>query len=324
VRAAPSTLGVVLAAGRGTRLGTITTDRSKAMLPVAGMPMVGRVLEMLLSGGCDRFIVVVHPSDQELAAFLIGSPWADRVRTVDQAQRLGMAHALQCAGPLIRADGARDFVLASCDNVYPSGHVAQLVARRRSQNLDAAITLLQVTPAQIPTLAVVHIQNGFVQSIVEKPSPEDAPSDLGVPSLHALSTRILECLPRVPVSVRGEREFPDALKVLIEDGGRVGGQVVHKRLTLTRPPDLIALTDYFLRRDPRCASVDDRPTDGTQIVAPVRIERGARVGPECRLGPVAVLESGCQVGARCVVRNSIVLRSAAVEAGTLVEDCVVV
>jgi NDP-sugar pyrophosphorylase family protein len=324
VSAAPSTLGVVLAAGRGRRLGSITTDRSKAMLPVAGIPMVGRVLEMLSRGGCDRFIIVVHSSDQELAAYLAGSPWAAGLRTVDQAERLGMAHAVQCAGPLIRADGARDFVLASCDNVYPDGHVAQLVARRRSQDLDAAITLIQVTPAQIPTLAVVEIQNGFVRSIVEKPSPEDAPSDLGVPSLHALTPRILGCLSRVPVSVRGEREFPDALRILIEDGGRVGGQVVSKRLTLTRPPDLIALTDYFLRRDPQCASVSELPANGTQIFAPVRIERGARVGPQCSLGPVAVLESDCQVGAACVVRNSVVLRGASVEPGAVVEDCVVV
>ena len=323
MRSTPPILGVVLAAGRGARLGSLTTDRSKAMLPVAGTPMVGRVLEMLASGGCDHFVVVVHPSDEELATYLTGPRWAARVRTMNQGERLGMAHALLCAEPLIAADGAQEFVLAACDNVYPDGHVAELVAIRRSKDLDAAITLLRVTRVQIPTLAVVAMRDGFVRSIVEKPRPEDAPSDLGVPSLHALSARILPVLARVPVSVRGEREFPDALRLLIEDGGRIRGREVKSRLTLTRPQDLIALTSYFLHRDPRCACVIEHPPEGTEVIAPVRIERGARVGPECRLGPATTLESGCRVGARSVVRNSVVLRSGVVQSGATVEDRVV-
>jgi len=55
---------------------------------------------------------------------------------------------------------------------------------------------------------------------------------LSAPSLYALSTRVLNYLPLVSTSPRGEREFPDALSLLIEDGGRVGGQLVENRISM--------------------------------------------------------------------------------------------
>jgi len=316
-------LAVVLAAGRGKRLRPLTDLRSKAMLPVAGRPMIERVLEMLGRGGSDRFVVVVHPGDAALIACLSQPRWADRVRLAYQGRRLGMAHALGCAAPLIREDGADGFLLASCDNLYPDGHVAGLVSRWREGGLDAVLTLMRVQAEQIPTLAVVALTGGLVTEIVEKPRPEDAPSDLGVPALYALSTRLLDYLPQVPVSTRGELELQDALQLLIADGGRVGGLLVRNRATLTCPADLVALNRYFLRHEAHCAVVELGALDDASAVPPVRIEAGAEVGPGCRIGPEAVLEAGCRIEEGAIVRRAVVLRGATVGAGALVEDVVV-
>jgi len=315
-------LVVVLAAGRGERLRPLTDDRSKAMLPVAGKPMVERVMEMLVRGGAGRFIVVVHPDDRALIECLRRPLWAGRVRLACQGQRLGMAHALECAVPFIREDGAPDFILASCDNLYPEGHVAALIARRREDGLDAALTLMRVWPEQIPTLAVVVLRNGRVTHIVEKPRPEDAPSDLGVPSLYALSAGVLDYLPWVPVSPRGEREFPDALRLLIENGGRVGGLLVPWRMTVTRPADLLALNRHFLRHDPTCATVEAGVPADVSIISPVRVEAGVELGPGCRVGPAVYLEAGSRVGAGATLRRAVVLRGATVEADAVVEGAV--
>ena len=315
-------LAVVLAAGRGKRLRPLTDIRSKAMLPVAGRPMVERVLEMLAQGGGDRFILVVHPQDQPLIERFSQPPWASRVRLVHQAQRLGMAHALGCAVPLIRDAGVADFVLASCDNLYPDGHVAGLIARRRENDLGAVLTLMRVQPEQMPTLAVVAMRNGRVTGIIEKPRPEEAPSDLGVPALYALSVRVLDFLPRVPVSVRGEQEFPDALRLLIESGGGVGGLVVPWRMTMTRPADLLALNSYFLRHDATCATVEAALPDGARIVPPVRVETGVELGPGCSIGPEVYLEAGSRVAEGATLRRALVLRGASVDAGMVVQDAV--
>ncbi len=316
-------LAVVLAAGRGRRLRPLTDGRSKAMLPVAGKPMVERVMEMLAQGGAERFIVVVHPDDDILIERLGRQPWRSRVRLAYQEQRRGMAHALGRAAPLIWEDGASDFILAACDNIYPEGHVAALAVCRREGRLDAAITLMRVRPEQIPTLAVVAMQNGRVTHIVEKPRPEEAPSDLGVPALYALSIRVLDYLASVPISPRGEQEFPDALRLLIEDGGRVGGVLVPWRMTMTRPVDLLALNCYFLRRDPDCAIVEVNMPGDANIIPPVRIEGGAELGRGCSIGAEVYLEAGSRVGAGAVVRRVVVLRGATVQAGAHVEGAVI-
>ena len=316
-------LAVVLAAGHGKRLRPYTNWRSKAMLPIAGAPMLDRVTDMLEQGGVDRFVVVAHPSDSAMIEHLGRRRRDARVRLAYQERRLGMAQALDCATQAIQDDGARAFILASCDNIYPEGHVAALASRQREVGLDAAITLMRVRVEQIPTLAVVSLRNGCVTKIVEKPRPDEAPSDLGVPALYALSTRILDYLPQVSVSSRGEREFPDALRLLIEDGGRVSGVLVHDRMTLTCPADLLALSRLFLHQDPTCAVIELKLPDDTTIVPPVRIEAGVQLGPGCTVGPEVALEAGCLVGRGAVLRRAVVLGRATVESGAVVEEEVV-
>jgi dTDP-glucose pyrophosphorylase len=282
--------------------------------------MIGRVMDMLERGGVERFLVVVHPDDEELVSFLGGARWASRASLAYQRERRGMAHALACAGPLITASGVEDFLLAACDNLYPEGHVAALVAHHATTGSDATLTLMQVGPEQIPTLAVVVLEGGWVRAIVEKPRPEEAPSNLGVPALYVLSTRTLAYLSGVPVSARGELEFPDALRLLIEDGGRVGGIEVAARQTLTQPADLLALTRHFLWHDTTCAVIEVPEGEGSEW--PTRIEAGVRLAPGCRIGPEVYLEAGCRCGAGARLRRCVVLRHAVVEAGAVVEDVV--
>ena len=315
-------LAVGLAAGRGKRLHPLTDARSKPMLPVAGAPMVVRVLEMLARGGVDRFVVVVHPGDRPLVDLLGRPPWAGRVELAYQEQRLGTAHALGCAASFIRDVDASAFILASCDNIYPDGHVAAMIEQQRKHDLDAVLTLMRVQPEAIPTLAVVAMQNGRVTRIVEKPRPEDAPSDLGVPFLYVLSARVLGYLPQVAVSPRGEREVQDALRMLIEERCLVGGRLVPWRMTLTRPADLLALNRHFLRRDPACATVVPELPGDLRTFPPVRIEAGVELGSGCCIGPEVYLETGVCVGKGATLRQAVVLQGANVGAGVVVEEVV--
>ena len=307
----------------------LTADRSKAMMPVAGEPMIARVLAMLADGGVDRAVVVAHPHDHELARYLRRSPWATRTQLVYQEERLGMAHAVACAAPLVRELEVADFVLASCDNLYPQAHVPRLIARRRERGLDAALTLLWSTREAAAASAVAVLENGRVTGIIEKPEQSEIPAyggrekALTVPSLYALSSRVLNYVNRVSPSARGEREFVDALGLLIEDGGAVGGQSVSSRLTLTRPEDLLTINRHFLRTRPKSAVIELEMGRDVSVLPPVRIETGTTVASGCRIGPFAYLEGGCRVGANAVIRQAVILRDARVREGQTIEQCVV-
>lgn len=323
-------LAVVLAAGRGTRLRPLTNDCSKAMMPIAGEPMIERVMEMLAQGGAARFIVVAHPDDQDLIEHLHRPPWNARAQIAYQEQRLGMAHAVQQAAPLVRKEDVPAFLLASCDNLYPQGHASALIERRREKDLDAALTLTWVPREKASATAVVVLKDEQVARIVEKPRPEQIPDysehseALVAPSLYALSPRVLNYLPQVPVSARGEREFPDALRLLIEDNGAVGGRLVADRMTLTRPRDLLTINRHFLHREPSCATVEANVPRDTTITPPVRIEQGVKIETQCQIGPGVYLEGGCSIGAGATLRRAVVLKDASVETNTLVKDEVIV
>jgi len=322
-------LAVVLAAGRGSRLGPLTTDRSKAMMPVAGKPMIERVLDMLAAGGVDRGIVVAHPEDRELLTYLDRSSWVNKIRLSYQEQRLGMVQALECAVPQMGEEGASGFLLASCDNLYPKGHVAKLLARYRHNELDAAVTLMWTSHGRATASAVAVLQDHLLTDIIEKPDIETISSYYGseealsVPSLYVLSPKVLDYLRQVTPSARGEREFPDALRLLIADGGRVGGQEVGSRMTLTTPQDLLVLNRHVLRRDPTRATVEAKLPAEVTLVPPVRVEAGVHVACGCRIGPETYLESGCQIGAHAIVRRSVIMRRGQVEPDSVVEASVI-
>jgi NDP-sugar pyrophosphorylase family protein len=316
-------LAVVLAAGRGKRLRPLTDGRSKPMLPVAGKPMVVRVMERLAAEEAAKFIVVTHPDDEPLLNLLRRSPWQKRVRLAFQETRRGMADAVARAGPLVEEEGVSEFLLSSCDNLFPEGYISELMAHRRARGLDAALTLLRVPREQVATLAVVQTEGERVTSIVEKPPPEEAPSDLGSVALYALTPRVLNYVRRVPVSHRGERELQDALQLLIDEGGAVGGLVAKGRMTLTSPADLLALNQHFLRTEPACAVVEAELPESATLVPPVRIEEGAQLGAECSVGPLVYLEAGCRVGAGARLLEAVVLRGASVPSGDHIQGSVV-
>src|SRR5690606_30999802 len=105
--------------------------------------------------------------------------------------RKGMAHALGLAAPLLRGD----FILSACDNLVPLAHLRALVATHRTQQATATLSLMPIEPSQTSKTGVVVWEPPFVQRIVEKPKPEEAPSNISSLPLYVFAPAILELLP---------------------------------------------------------------------------------------------------------------------------------
>ena len=196
--------GVILAAGKGSRLHPITLDRSKAMLPILGKPIVEHVIGMFVNNGIDDLILVVSPDDREITRyFRRESPIRADVRFVYQPERKGMANALQCAAPLI----TEDFVLSACDNLVEESDIGDLLATMRGEeNPNAVLTLLPVEKDRLGSVGIVEMDGPWITRIVEKPDPEEAPSDISSLPLYVFARKILDYLPEVSLSPRGERD----------------------------------------------------------------------------------------------------------------------
>ncbi|HXA16692.1 MAG TPA: phosphocholine cytidylyltransferase family protein [Thermoanaerobaculia bacterium] len=119
---------VILAAGFGTRLGTLTAQRPKCLLEVAGRPILARTLDSLVSAGVrDAHLVIGHLGDQ-LRAF--ATSWSNRLRLTftenSRAAATGTAYSLALG--LSRVDAERDVLVIEADVVFADDALQRLLS----------------------------------------------------------------------------------------------------------------------------------------------------------------------------------------------------
>ncbi|MGH2524787.1 MAG: sugar phosphate nucleotidyltransferase, partial [Anaerolineales bacterium] len=312
---------VILAAGKGTRLHPITLKRSKAMLPILGTPIVERVMGDIAANGVGEFILVASPEDEEIVDhFQQSTQLRSEVRFVHQPERRGTADALRCAAPYI----AGDFILSACDNLISAAHVRQMLALwKTSPRPNAILTLMPVEPERTGSAGIVAVEGPWVTRIVEKPAPGAAPSNVASLPLYLFSRRILDFLLEIQLSARGEYELQDAIQMLIEREGRVRGETVGRRLTLTSAADLLTINLRYLSQGGPPHVAPAAVGANTRLIMPLRIESGVVIGANSTIGPNVYLERDCRVRDGVTIQDSMVLRGAVVPKGAVLNDQVV-
>jgi len=302
---------VILAAGLGTRLQPVTRDRSKAMVPTLGRPLVERAMMPYAANGIRDFVLVVGADDEEIRRHFSGRSDLDvTVRFAVQEEQLGMAHALAAAADLIEGP----FVLSACDSLVSVKHVGEVLCA--ADSADAVLSILDVEAELVARSASVEMDGVRMRRIVEKPAPGDSASNTISLPHYVFPRRLIDRLPGVGRSVRGEYEIQDAIQTLIDDGGTVVGIRAAERRQVSTPEDLLALTMRLLREEVEPKHIaTERVGEGTDLVGPLRIEAGVDIGDHCEIGPVVYLESGSSVGNGAVVRESVVLRNGRVGDG---------
>ena len=312
---------VILAAGRGTRLGALTRNRSKAMLPILGQPIFVRVMETLADPLVEEFIIVVSPGDKEIKNFVTrNQPFDGMVRLVEQPEPLGSGAALHCAAPYLHGD----FLLSACDNLLPPTKVKRMLACwNEGHDLEAILTLMPVREEQVSSTGIVAVEGDWVIDIVEKPTFEEAPSSIASLPLYCFSRNILKYLPLISRSRRGEYELQDAIRLLIREHGQVRGLRVQDRFTLTTAQDLLAINMQYLEVQHETVLHETVQVGKyTQISTPVYIEKDTILGSNCRIGPSVYIESGCRIGDGASVRDTVILRGTQVQAGASLRETV--
>jgi NDP-sugar pyrophosphorylase family protein len=276
-------------------------------------------MEDLYANGVTDFVLVVSPDDRDIARYFQRESTLDAdVRFVYQIERLGMADALRRAVPLLEGD----FILSACDNLTSAENVGRMLAAWNAEpRPDAVLSLMPVSRDQVSSTGIVELDGEWVTRIVEKPAPDQAPSNVSSLPLYCFGRVMLELLPEVMLSSRGEYELQDAIQKLVERNGKVRGVFVERRLTVTGPADLLNINRLYL------LSGDDRPQlapntvgPNTRLITPLRIESGVVIGPDCTIGPNVYIERDCHIGTGSYIRDAVILRDAQVPDGSRVVD----
>jgi UTP--glucose-1-phosphate uridylyltransferase len=234
---------VVPAAGLGTRFLPVTKVLPKEMLPVVDRPLIEWAIEEAMAAGASEIALVIATGKELIQAHFQAQPELERVLEergkraelkavrhsqelahisyVLQEEPLGLGHAVLCAAPIV---GDNPFLCMLPDDLShaPVPILAQL--RQAWEEVQAPVlALMRVTPQQIARYgcaAVAETRGRMhrVTAVVEKPRPEEAPSDLAIMGRYVLPGRIFEALRHVHPGAGGELQLTDGIAALLADG----------------------------------------------------------------------------------------------------------
>jgi glucose-1-phosphate thymidylyltransferase len=206
--------GLVLAAGKGSRLYPVTHIIAKPLLPLANKPTLAYAFERLKEIDVYEIGLVVGDNEQSMREVLKdGSDFGVSLTYIRQPEPKGLAHAVSFAKYFI---GDSNFVLYLGDAIYGSGFV-----ELKNQFLDSGCSNLNlVKEVQDPSrFGVANVSGDKIVKLVEKPKVPE--SNLAMAGLYFFRSEIWNVLPKLQPSSRGEFEITDAIQLLIDEGNLV-------------------------------------------------------------------------------------------------------
>jgi UTP--glucose-1-phosphate uridylyltransferase len=243
-------IAVIPVAGLGTRLLPATKSQPKEMLPVGRKPVVQYVVEELTRVGLKRVLFVTGPGkasienhfdlNAELIQTLRESGKEDLLEELEferaavqffytrQRQLLGLGHAIQCARPFV---GNQPFVVALGDSIigmHAESDVVQRMTRLYQERGAAAVIAFEEVPrAEVSQYGIAQPKTDDevfeIVDLVEKPAVRDAPSNLAIAARYVLSPAVFDALARTRRGKGGEIQLTDAIRGVIQTGGKAYG-----------------------------------------------------------------------------------------------------
>jgi glucose-1-phosphate thymidylyltransferase len=235
--------GVILAGGKGTRLGELTKVTNKHLLPVGSVPMVYHPLKKMLGAGLRDILLVSGTEHMGDFVELLGSgkdhQCALTYRVQDEAG--GIAQALGLAETF--CGGKRCLVILG-DNIFYSP--VSFMVEDSSQKPDWAWIGLQRVPDP-GRYGVAELQGDRVISIEEK--PKEPKSDFAVIGVYIYPPDVFDVIRTLKPSKRGELEITDVNMYYLQ-AGRLGYSVIDGYWTDAGTLDSLQFANQLVRENP--------------------------------------------------------------------------
>jgi dTDP-glucose pyrophosphorylase len=302
-------LGVILAAGQGTRLQPFSERFPKPILPILGKPLLQYQIECLRDLGVRRVIIVIgHLGFAIVRTLGDGRQLGVEIEYVDQGKTLGIAHAVSKLEPLVD----RPFMLFLGDIFFEHDDLARMVAMLGQDGVRGVLAVKDETSIEAVrrNFVVREDDDGFVKRVIEK--PQHPPSMLKGCGLYLFDPVFFDAARRTPrTAMRDEYELTDAIQIFVDDGHRVrAARVVREDLNLSYPSDLLDINLKLLGAE-SFVGTDVRLAPGCRVEHSVILD-GATVAH-----PIAIRDSlifpGVTVSATSDLRRAIVTADDVIE-----------
>ena len=272
-------------AGLGTRFLPATKVVAKEMLPVLDKPLIQYAVDEAVDAGADTLIFVTNrykhaiadyfdkayeleaklleKGKDELLALVRGTlPRHVRAVFVTQPEALGLGHAVLCAKAVV---GDEPFGVILPDDLIWNGSTGtgKGALRQMAELADtqqAGVIAVEEVPHDetdkygIVDATPVDQRSALIRSMVEKPKPADAPSNLAVVGRYVLPGRIFQLLEQTTPGAGGEIQLTDAIDALLKEHGKVlAYRFEGTRFDCGNKAGLVRATMYMAMQDPKLA-----------------------------------------------------------------------
>ena len=263
-------------AGLGTRFLPTTKAMPKEMLPVVDKPLIQYAVEEALASGIEQIIFVTgsgkgaledhFDKNQNLESTLRDRGKLELLNTVEsvvprnaqivytrQSEPLGLGHAIWCARDIV---GDEPFAVLLADDLIQSDvPVLHQMINEFDRLRASMMAIIEVPPNETDKYGIIEADKAFngtmsIRSMVEKPKPDKAPSNLAVIGRYILTPRIFEHLGKLKKGAGNEIQLTDSMSALLTEqpifgykfkgtrfdcGDKVGFQLANIAFALERP-----------------------------------------------------------------------------------------
>lgn len=313
---------VILAAGEGQRLRPFTVTKPKAMLSIAGKPILQYVVESLAQNGIRQIIIVVGYKREQVFDYLgDGEQFGVDLAYITQEKQLGTAHALAQAKDAVQSE----FLVLPGDNLIRAGTIARFVAMPPNAVL---VTKMGSHPARY---GVVTTGDGRVQDVMEK--PKEAKGNAINTGVYAFQRNIFDFI--------GDRlDIPDVLNNLLAQGYAISAQETDGTwLDVVYPWDILSLNEAILRQIPPglggsieagaavkglvSVGPDTVIRSGSYVVGPVVIGANCEIGPNVSILPATSIGDNVVIASFSEIKNSVIGDDVNIGPGSIIQDSVI-
>ena len=240
---------LLLAAGRGTRLGLLTANQPKPMIPIGGVPMIERIMGAIADQTPIREFVLITGYKADILENYLGDggKWGWKVEYVPQEVPRGVGDAVNTAR---NALAGAPFLMTYGDIMLDPVNYGRFASEYDAENGTAEIKAyvgLNWVDDPWAGAAVYLDDNNIIQRIQEKPPKGTATTHWNNAGLFIFDPLIFEYTSKIAPSARGEYELPDAITAMIGDGHPTKGIALEgKWRDVGTPEDYAAINAEYV------------------------------------------------------------------------------
>jgi glucose-1-phosphate thymidylyltransferase len=291
---------IIPAAGIGTRLRPHTYTLPKALLYVAGKPIIAHILDDVVPLAPSSIVLIVGYKGELIEQYVRKQYPKLAVEFVSQDERRGIGHAVDLTRKV--ADTGEPLLIVLGDTIIKTD-LKQVVGHKTN--------VLGVKEVDDPRrFGVAEVANGRITRLVEKPA--DPPSNLALVGLYYLREgkplfAAVRSIIERNITTNNEYQITDALQMMIDGGAEFAPFVIDEWFDCGKPEAMLETNRKLLKNAPSTP-----PIEGSIIIPPVSISPGAEIVNSI-IGPYV------SIAERCVIHSSVVRDSVIAEGATVTD-----